>query len=205
MKLFFCLEKEMEILSLLIKSVNDAESLESCLSFKQWLLWELNTQEDILMENERWNLNTIELYIYTRSILNAFCPGEKSLNIIYFLVDFLRSEYYNWIIYEHFMSLCKHGKDEFLEYEKMATEILSSILDHWTRFVLCKNMKFISESAGNRINLSILQLVFSTSFSVETDKVRSTITETNLIKILQVTVMQYLQSILHYQSCHYLP
>jgi hypothetical protein len=58
------------------------------------------------------------------------------------------------------MSLCKHGKDEFLECEKMATEILSSILDHWTRFVLCKNMKFISESAGNNKFINTTACVF---------------------------------------------
>ncbi|CAB4000135.1 Hypothetical predicted protein [Paramuricea clavata] len=49
----FLEKKETEILSLLIKSVHDAESMQSCLSFKQWLIWEINIHEDFLLENER--------------------------------------------------------------------------------------------------------------------------------------------------------
>ena len=54
MKLFFCLERDVEILSLLIKSVNDAKLLPSSLSFKEWLTWELNIHDDFLVENERY-------------------------------------------------------------------------------------------------------------------------------------------------------
>ena len=58
-KLFFCLEKEMEMLTLLMKSINEAESTQPYLSSKKWLAWELNIQEDILVENERWNLTNV--------------------------------------------------------------------------------------------------------------------------------------------------
>ena len=54
MKLFFCLEREVEILSLLIKSVNDAKLLPLSLNFKEWLTWELNIHDDFLVENERY-------------------------------------------------------------------------------------------------------------------------------------------------------
>ena len=115
----FLKKKEMEILSLLMKSINDAESMDSHLSFKQWLGWELNIQEDILLENER-------------------------------------SQYYNWIVFEHFMSLFKNEKDEFIRCKMMATEIVCSLFDHWT-----------------------------SALGVETDKPCSTMIETSLIKILQ--------------------
>ena len=44
-------------------------------------------------------------------------------------------QYYNWIIYEKFIPLTKTGKDEELvACGEMATEIIFSLLDHWTRF-----------------------------------------------------------------------
>ena len=51
-----------------------------------------------------------------------------------FIFFLFRTQYYYWIIYEYFLPLKK--KDEyFSEFTEIATEITSSLLDQWTRFV----------------------------------------------------------------------
>ena len=66
--------------------------------------------------------------------MNLSFPEKKLLNRHYFL-HVLRMQYYNWIIYEKFVPLTKTGNDEELvACREMATEIIFSLLDHWTRF-----------------------------------------------------------------------
>jgi hypothetical protein len=78
------------------------------------------------------------------------CYVGRINKLLYFLHHSFRMQYYNWIVYEHFMPLFKNGKDELVECKKMATEIVSSLFDHWTRFVLeCVRIWNLFKSARN--------------------------------------------------------
>ncbi|XP_028391963.1 Fanconi anemia group A protein-like [Dendronephthya gigantea] len=128
----FLESKEMKVLDSLIRSLKEIRLLEDrgcespCLSFKQWLLWELDTREDFLVENERL-------------------------------------QYYNWIVYEKFLPQLEDVESgELAAIQEIAKDIVSAIMDHWTR----SPMKDVS-SAGKNLIIILQDLVNLSNVSSE--------------------------------------